>query len=438
MRLLIFFSIPLFSFAQKIKQVRIGDTIPSIQLNHIFNNPGNSVLLNDYNGKLIIIDFWNRWCKTCIEDFPKMESLQEEFGDKIKILLVTTDNDSQIRKLFEKVRKPALPIISQDTVFNSMFPHVSVPHHVWIDKDGVVKFITDGYNATSKNISNALNGVNFTLNFKNDDVEIDEKGEIWKEGQGKLQKYITNYSLGTNKIDEYGKSSYSFQRDTISNTIGFKFINIPLLTIYKIAFGYSMLYQESAFSHNNRVIFDLPGAEKPFLYPLNTDSISDWEKRNLVCYESQWQMSNTNAAYQYLQNDINRFFPLEVKVEEREIECYLIKQYGYTALQRPSSKIKSFEFSDSVYRFTNLPISTLVNSLNSLEIFVRNPVIDDSGFPGPIDIKLNNACSSLNNLNRELIKNGLILEKKKKYIPMLVIRKKEMEAGVMTSASINN
>lgn len=424
MRLMVLFLIPLGSYSQLNKIFNIGDSMPPITFSNIFNKPGLSISLNDYKGKLIIIDFWNRWCGSCIEAFPKMEKLQHEFGDKIKILLVTSDKNEEVAKLFKRFKQPSLTIISNDSILNSMFPHASVPHHVWINPDGCIQFITDGYNATAQNVSKVLDGKDVQLPIKHAGTDVDENSDLWKEGKGRLQKYINNYSISMTKINEIESTGFTIIKDTVNKTFGFKFVNTSLLVFYKIAFGESINFQNKDFAKNNRIQFNVSGGYKNFEYPVETDSIPGWEERNFVCYESKWKINNESLAYQYLQDDANRFFPYLVKVEIKEVPCYILRKADNFNILNTGNKEKSFEHTDTSFILKNMHVSTIIESLNGLELFKNLPVIDETNHSSNIDIKLIKAFTNITILKKQLLRNGLILEQGKRKIRMLVINPK--------------
>lgn len=425
MRLVALFLIPLGGYSQLHKTFNIGDSMPLITFSNIFNKPGVSISLNDYKGKLIIIDFWNRWCGTCIEAFPKMEKLQNEFGDKIKILLVTNDKDKELVKLFKKVKLPALTIISNDSALNGMFPHVAVPHHVWVNPDGRIQFITDGYNATAQNVSKVLEGKDVKLHVKWEATDFDEDADLWNEGKGRLQKYINNYSFGMTNLNEIINSTYfGFRKDTVNNTCGFKFVNIALIDFYKIAFGGSINYQNKDFYRNNRVQFSNSSSNKFFDYPIDTDSILGWQQRNLISYESKWNLNNDSLAYQYLREDANRFFPFSVKVENKEVACYILKRAGNFNSIKSMSKEKLYEYTDTSFILKKMPVSIIIESLNGLKLFKYSPVIDEINCSSNIDINLVRAFADIATLKNQLLKNGLLLEQGKRKMRMLVISPK--------------
>lgn len=424
MRLVVLFLIPLGGYAQTNKTFNIGDSMPLITFSNIFNEPGTSISLSDYKGKLIIIDFWNRWCGSCIEAFPKMEKLQKEFGDKIKILLVTTDKNEDVAKLFRRFKLPALTIVWGDTILNNMFPHIAVPHHVWINPDGDVQFITDGYNATAKNVSKVLDGKDVKLHIKSEGTDIDEDADLWKEGKGRFQKYINNYSFAMNKINEIESTGFTFIKDTVNNTCGFKFVNTSLLELYKIAFGGSINYQSKDFAQNNRVQFNVTDGYNFFEYPAETDSIPGWEEKNLICYESKWKIQNDSSAYKYLQDDANRFFPFSVKVEDKEVPCYILKKSpGFNGAKSTTTE-KLFEYTDSSFILQNMPVSYITESLNHLKLFKNSPVVDETNYTANIDIRLVNGFTDIVTLKKQLLQHGLLLEEGKRKMRMLIIEDK--------------
>lgn len=50
---------------------------------------GDPVELSDFKGKVVLIDFWETWCKPCLAIFPTMQKLLEEYPDDFAVLAVT-------------------------------------------------------------------------------------------------------------------------------------------------------------------------------------------------------------------------------------------------------------------------------------------------------------------------------------------------------------
>lgn len=421
MRLVVLCLMPLSSYTQISRHLEIGDSIPDLNFNKIFNKPKTSISFHDFKGKLILLDFWNKWCIGCVKAFPKIENLQQEFGDQIKIVLVTNDKKEDLQKLFKRIKLPDLPIIYEDVVLNQMFPHATVPHHVWINPNGIVQFVTDGENATKENILKVLQGQEVNLHVKREVNDFQDDASLWQEGNGRLQKYITSYSFGMSAIAENTSSKWSIIKDTINKTIGFKFLNVSLLELYKMAFGNSIYYSE--FKHDNRVVFDLPENGNDLKISPHLDTLSKWAEANLVCFESKWKEIEDSAAYKYLQEDVNKFFPYMVRIEEREVLCYSLHLANNFNLQKSITK-KAIIWDNEKFALHNMPLSVLVESLNGLNILETIPVINETNFYDNIDIGLEDAFGDINKLKVQLFKNGLLLTQEKRMLKMLVISKK--------------
>ncbi|MDX1639683.1 MAG: TlpA disulfide reductase family protein [Balneolaceae bacterium] len=61
---------------------------------------GNTVELSAFEGKVVLIDFWETWCKPCLSSFPTMQKLMENYPDQFVVLAVTpgfTDDKEDAR-----------------------------------------------------------------------------------------------------------------------------------------------------------------------------------------------------------------------------------------------------------------------------------------------------------------------------------------------------
>jgi peroxiredoxin len=57
---------------------------------------GRKVSASDYDGKVLIVDFWATWCPPCRKEVPGFIRLQKEYGDRgLVILGFSTDKDPE-------------------------------------------------------------------------------------------------------------------------------------------------------------------------------------------------------------------------------------------------------------------------------------------------------------------------------------------------------
>ena len=52
---------------------------------------GRAVSLDDFAGKLVLVNLWATWCAPCRREMPSLEQLQTRLGDKLAILAISED-----------------------------------------------------------------------------------------------------------------------------------------------------------------------------------------------------------------------------------------------------------------------------------------------------------------------------------------------------------
>ena len=80
----------------------------------VTGNAADTLNLDDYRGKVVVLDFWASWCVPCRRSFPWMNEMQEKYGDDgLVIIAVNLDNEtSDAEKFLQKY--PAEFSISYD------------------------------------------------------------------------------------------------------------------------------------------------------------------------------------------------------------------------------------------------------------------------------------------------------------------------------------
>lgn len=101
----------------------------------------------NFNGKLILLDFWGTWCHPCIQSIPKLKLMHENFGDtNLEILSIAYDHSFNDVKSF--IEKNDISWINFFDPINSSticrkFKVDTFPTFILIDKNGrILKRVT--------------------------------------------------------------------------------------------------------------------------------------------------------------------------------------------------------------------------------------------------------------------------------------------------------
>jgi thiol-disulfide isomerase/thioredoxin len=67
--------------------------------------------LEQFRGKVVVLDVWSTYCDPCIREFPNLVTLQKRFGDRIRCISFDTDYAGAKREPPDSFRKPVLEFL---------------------------------------------------------------------------------------------------------------------------------------------------------------------------------------------------------------------------------------------------------------------------------------------------------------------------------------
>ena len=144
MRLLIIFifliNSALANTEPDIKNLVISKELKKINSLTFLDAQNNKINLEDYQGKLILINFWATWCAPCKEEMPSLDQLQinnKLFNLKIFPINIGQDKVNKAQKFFDDLDIKNLEIYF-DTSINlaKILSLRGVPTSILINKDG--------------------------------------------------------------------------------------------------------------------------------------------------------------------------------------------------------------------------------------------------------------------------------------------------------------
>ena len=104
------------------------------------NNLNEIIKLNDYRGKLVILNFWATWCAPCKEEMPHLDTLQSiDKLENLKIFPINVGKEKieKLEKFFLELKIKNLDIYFDDSVkLANLFSLRGIPTSIIINKEG--------------------------------------------------------------------------------------------------------------------------------------------------------------------------------------------------------------------------------------------------------------------------------------------------------------
>lgn len=293
--------------ATNIRPLTIGDTVPDVEITNLINHPVSKIQLSHLKGKLIILDFWGRYCSSCIAPLARLDSFQQANKNKVQVITVSDfTKEEDVYKLLNRFRQTKnlkLPVLLGSEILSAYFPHQIVSHLVWIGSDGVIKAITGSDYVTQQSFQTLLDNKPIHWPVKNDLLDFDYKKPLLDIAQPGLTKPgLLYYSTLTGYIDGIAPPTGTFI-DSANNTAVTAYYNCSLLQLCGLAMENRLNVKRQQFVLQ---VQDTTRYIKP-----GTAYYKEWAMANTYCYYLRTPLNiTTRERKAFIQSDILRWLSL--------------------------------------------------------------------------------------------------------------------------------
>ena len=126
---------------------QIGHPAPHFVLSDI---DGNSVRLDSFRGKVVLINFWATWCPFCVFEMPDMERMFKIFsGDLIVLAINTGESRSKVRRFVEENEISYPVLLDTEGEVTQAYRIRGMPTSYYVDRNGIIRQIRVGYHTLS-------------------------------------------------------------------------------------------------------------------------------------------------------------------------------------------------------------------------------------------------------------------------------------------------
>ncbi|KAA8480097.1 thiol-disulfide isomerase/thioredoxin [Arcticibacter tournemirensis] len=390
--------------AQEIKPLTIGDSIPESLWNmplQVVNHPlgKNTITLNDYRGKLIIVDFWATWCTACIAAMPITHRIQDKYKESVSFLAVTQEKPEKARSFLASnhlTRALHITSVVNDTILNKYFPHRLIPHYVWIDRAGVCVGQTSAEELTEEKILSAIEDRKVTLKTK---ADIDGDRPLFINDQVSINDSSFYSVFLKGRYTGLPTGNRFRLKDSILR--GRAVTNSELLPVYEAAAA--GLFGRMGLTYSRkRLVLDLKDTARVKVSLSRNKS----RAKSLYNYDLILPVNKSDSLYNYMLSDLNRYSGFYGRMEKRKVRCLVFISNGKTPPGRSHAS-------------AGKPLQSLIDALN-LSDSVPFPVLDESGYGGKIDISLSEPVD-LETVRRRAGTFGLSLVTAERLADMFVL-----------------
>ena len=140
-----------------VSAVFIASASPAIAAPPLVTNPAPdfalrsmdkaNVRLSEYLGQVVLINFWATWCGPCRQEMPLLDELHAKYQRAGFVLLgINIDEDRDEAIEMAQTLQVTYPILFDERKdVSRAYQLGTMPLTVLIDREGVVRFVSDGY-----------------------------------------------------------------------------------------------------------------------------------------------------------------------------------------------------------------------------------------------------------------------------------------------------
>jgi thiol-disulfide isomerase/thioredoxin len=122
-----------------LKQTEKGTVSPAFELYDINEE---LVRLEDFRGKIVLIDIWATWCSPCVKEIPHLEKLQNEYKDKniVFISICVSDDREKWKVAVREKNLLGIHLCVPDLKhkFLTDYNVTGIPRFILIDENGFI------------------------------------------------------------------------------------------------------------------------------------------------------------------------------------------------------------------------------------------------------------------------------------------------------------
>lgn len=114
---------------------------------------GDNVRLQEYRGKVVLINFWASWCGPCRQEMPILDRIHKRYEPAGFTVLGVNVEDEQdkARQIADRLGVSFPLLFDEGQRVSEDYDLKAMPYTVLVDRDGQIRYIHHGYKPGDEN-----------------------------------------------------------------------------------------------------------------------------------------------------------------------------------------------------------------------------------------------------------------------------------------------
>ncbi len=131
---------------QRVPTARAAEPVVAALKRPEFSMPdvdGTPHSISEWDGKILIVNFWATWCTPCRKEIPEFISLQEELGDRgLQFIGIAIDKPDETRHFMQEIGINYPILVDEDMGMRMVGEYgnrlMALPYTVIVDREGTI------------------------------------------------------------------------------------------------------------------------------------------------------------------------------------------------------------------------------------------------------------------------------------------------------------
>ena len=143
----------------------MGSRVPAVGMQaedfRLTDLAGKEQSLSQYRGKIVLVNFWATWCKSCTTEMPAMQASFDKLRGKGFVVLAINEleDDAKVREHIKQYGYTYQVLMDRDNKVANQFGVFGLPVSVFIDQEGRVQEYIKGALLTEQKIEETVSRI---------------------------------------------------------------------------------------------------------------------------------------------------------------------------------------------------------------------------------------------------------------------------------------